>query len=321
MMIPALYLAPMEEVTGYTFRNTISKVFGGVDKYFTPFITPNQNKLLKTKEGRELVPAHNEGLKVVPQLLSGNGRDIVDILPYIRELGYDEVNLNFGCPSGTVVKKYKGSGILRDTERLEELLDAVFAYEAHGTISVKTRLAYDNPEEFEGILAIYNKYPISELIIHARVGTDMYKGNVRMEDFLYAYDNTKLRLCYNGDISNIRDYKNITEKCPNVNIMIGRGAVRDPGIFRNIRNGGVTTAEELFRFHTELGDSYCRDFGTNNALFKMKEVWNYMSDNFRNIDKELKIIRKTKSYEEYNCAAERIFKYGEWCCYGDEEEL
>ena len=154
-----LYLAPMEEITGYVYRNTLNKCFGGVDKYFTPFVTPNQNKILKTREGRELIPEHNEGLNVVPQILTNNAEHFLEMYDEtLSSLGYKEINFNFGCPSNTVVKKNKGSGIFRDLYLLDDFLKETFdgLKDADVKVSVKTRIGIFDDEDFPDILNIYN---------------------------------------------------------------------------------------------------------------------------------------------------------------------
>lgn len=233
-----LYLAPMEEITGYVFRNTIDKTYGGVDKYFTPFVTPNQNKILKTREGRELIPEHNKGLNVVPQILTNNAEHFLEMYDEtFSSLHYKELNFNFGCPSNTVVKKNKGSGIFRDLYLLDNFLREVFAgmKDKDIKISVKTRIGVIDDQDFPEILEIYNKYPICELIIHPRVQKEFYLGNPHMDVFDYAYHNANMPVCYNGDVKTVKDYVDIVNKYPNLNgVMIGRGAIANPSIFRNI---------------------------------------------------------------------------------------
>lgn len=306
-----LYLAPMEEITGYVYRNTLNKFFPYVDKYFTPFITPNQNKLLKTREGREIIPEHNKGLYVVPQVLTNNAEYFNDLARTLEDLGYNEINLNFGCPSNTVVKKYKGSGILRDTDMLERFLDGVFEGEGKNIkISVKTRVGYTTDEYFDDIVNIYNKYPIYELIIHPRIQKDFYNGKPRMETFDLACDKSVIPLCYNGDIWNKEDYdrivSNYSHKGNVSSVMIGRGAIGNPGIFKEIKTGERPGNGRLFEFLEELYEYYCQEFGPKDGLYKMKEVWSFFMKNFDGIEKEIKIIRKTSLPSEYKTVVRQI---------------
>lgn len=304
-----LSLAPMEEITGYVFRNVLNRHFAGVDKYYTPFITPNQNKIMKTRDGREINPEHNSGLNVVPQVLTNNSEHFNELALTLEELGYEEINLNFGCPSGTVLKKYKGSGIFRDTDILERFLEGVFSEKRKAKISVKSRIGYDDPEEFEDILKIYNRYPISQLTIHPRVAKDMYKGEPRLSYFEKALEQSNIPIIYNGNIFDKEDYTKANDKygASVAGIMIGRGAVKDPGIFRNIHSGKTTSVSELKAFTEDLYESYASEFSETDGLFKMKEVWFYMKDNFEDIEKPLKKIRKAKTRAEYMEGVREIF--------------
>ena len=163
------YAAPMEGLTDRVWRQAHQKWFGpagNADRYYAPFISPPENRVLIKKKMAELAPAANPGAPVIPQLLAKDGELAAWMIGELRGLGYTEVNLNLGCPSGTVTAKGKGSGMLRDPVKLDAFLAAVFA-NAEGPISVKTRLGVEKPEEFAAILDIYNRYPICELTIHA----------------------------------------------------------------------------------------------------------------------------------------------------------
>lgn len=318
-----LYLAPMEEITGYVFRNTIDKIYGGVDKYFTPFVTPNQNKILKTREGRELIPEHNEGLNVVPQILTNNAEHFLEMYEEtLSGLGYKEINFNFGCPSNTVVKKNKGSGIFRDLYLLDDFLRETFdgLKDADVKVSVKTRIGIFDDDDFPDILNIYNKYPISELIIHPRVQKEFYSGKPHMETFDYAYHNAKMPVCYNGDIKTVQDYIDITNKYPDLSgVMIGRGAVANPEVFSNIKhylsdNTKLDTSnyddidkKKLREFCDSLLSTYEAEYSVIDGISKMKEVWSYLYTVFPGCDKSIKNLRKAKSKAEYLGAVNEIF--------------
>ena len=102
------YLAPMEGITGYIYRNAYEKFFHNIDKYFTPFIVPNQSRSLKTKELRDILPENNQGMNIVPQILTNDSEGFIVTAKKLKQLGYNEVNLNLGCPAGTVVSKNRG---------------------------------------------------------------------------------------------------------------------------------------------------------------------------------------------------------------------
>ena len=194
-----IYLAPLEGITGYTYRRALYNCFGGFDKYFIPFILPNQKGHLSTREKKDIMPENNEGMYAVPQILTKNAEDFIQTAETLQEYGYNEVNLNLGCPSKTVVTKGRGAGFLDRPDELDKFLDEIFR-KCDMKISIKTRLGMDDPEEFEDLLTIYNKYPLEELIVHARVQKDYYKNTPHLETFGEAVERAKSPVCYNGDI-------------------------------------------------------------------------------------------------------------------------
>ena len=197
------YLAPMEGLTGYVYRNAYHKYFPAADRYFTPFIT---NKKMSSRERNDILPEHNEGMTVIPQILTNQAEDFLSLTKELREYGYDTVNLNLGCPSGTVVAKRRGSGLLAWPNTLDAFLDEIFS-SCDCRISIKTRLGTTDTDEWEDLLTVYDKYPLEELIIHPRVQKDFYNNTPDMEAFLYAVENSRHTLCYNGDICSVEDYR------------------------------------------------------------------------------------------------------------------
>ncbi len=275
-----LYLAPMEELTGYVFRNTISRHFGYIDKYFTPFISPD-NRIMKTRAKREIIPSNNEGLDVVPQLLANDPALFLEGAALFENLGYKEVNINFGCPSNTVTAKRKGSGILRDPDLMDSFLDGIFnANKTSLKISVKTRVGYGDASDLENVIKVLSRYPFSEIIIHPRLKKDMYEGAPRMDLFYDACRHLDRDIVYNGDITSLTSYNALTadlSEYDNISgVMIGRGAITYPGIFRQVRTGKAMTINELYDFLHDLSDTYEKECGSGNALAKMKEVMTYV---------------------------------------------
>lgn len=303
------YFAPLEGISGYIYRNAYEKFFpNNIDKYFTPFIVPNQSKSLKTKEFRDVLPENNNGLNIIPQILTNNSEGFIATCKKLKQLGYDEVNLNLGCPSGTVVSKFRGSGFLAKREELDNFLDEIFKIQDM-KISIKTRLGVDSADEFYEIMKIYDKYPMEELIIHPRTRKDFYGNKPNMEMFKDALKSSKNTICYNGDIFSVKDYEKFIEECPSVDrIMIGRGSLANPGLINEIKGKGVVDKNILKEFHDEVCMGYKEILsGDINVLFRMKELWSYMIGMFEDSEKVAKKIKKERMLSEYNVIISRLF--------------
>ncbi|MBE5965778.1 MAG: tRNA-dihydrouridine synthase family protein [Lachnospiraceae bacterium] len=303
------YLAPMEGLTGYIFRNAYHTYFGNVDKYFSPFIAANQSDRLKTREIIDVLPENNQGLRLVPQLLTNHAKDFIHTSQKIRQMGYDEINLNLGCPSGTVVAKNKGAGFLAKREALDAFLEEVFTASVT-KISIKTRIGIADPEEFYELLGIFNRYPIEELIIHPRVQKDFYKNQPNWAMFKESMSLSKNPVCYNGDIFTAEDYKKLRDAFPALEmVMLGRGLIVNPGLLGEIRQSARINKTLLRDFHDTIYEGYQKIlFGDRNVLFKMKEIWFYLILLFTDHVKYAKKIKKSERLRDYEEAVTSLFK-------------
>ena len=303
------YFAPMESITGYIYRRIYEKHFGGIHKYFSPFITTNQHYAMQNRERRDVLPENNEGLYLVPQILTNHADQFIDMAQKMQNLGYKEVNLNLGCPSRTVVTKGKGSGFLANPDALDRFFEEVFEANLEVGISVKTRIGMENPKEFEKILEVYKKYPFLELIIHPRLQVDFYKNHPNMEAFEQAVDVIQAPICYNGDIYTKKDIEKFQEKYPTVNyLMLGRGLLRTPSLLKEV-SGEERDYGKWYDFLTELCDTYEKEFsGQKNVLYKMKEHWYYLFQSLPEDEKAVKAMKKTKDLEDYRILVKSILK-------------
>ena len=299
------YLAPMEGITDSIYRRLHHKYFPGPDRYFMPFISPTIHRQLTHKEDRELPAADSVDFSAVPQILTKVPEDFLWASQICADRGYDEVNLNVGCPSGTVVSKGKGAGMLRDAAELDRFLEAVFR-DCSLPISVKTRLGLEHPEDFAGILEVLNRYPIRELTVHPRVRKDFYKEPVREEWFRYAAEHSRNPLCYNGNLFSRAECDAVAERYPGVEaVMVGRALIGDPGMF----TPGGTTPEALKAFHDELMEEYIIAFGSaRNAMFRLKENWHFLYLRFDGSEKLWKRLRKTTDIAEFRAITTEIFE-------------
>lgn len=303
------YFAPMEGITGYIYRNSYNKFFDNIDKYFTPFIVPNQSRSLKTKELRDILPENNEGVNIIPQILTNDSEGFIFTAQKLKRLGYDEINLNLGCPSGTVVAKNRGAGFLAKRDELDKFLEEIFKIDDM-KISIKTRLGKESPEEFYELIKIYNKYPMEELIIHPRTRSDFYGNKPNLDVFKDALNLSTNTICYNGDIFTKEDNDKLIETFPKIDkIMIGRGILANPGLMGEIKDGTFVDKKILKDFHDEIFNNYRELFNEDkNAIFRMKELWGYMIHIFSDNKKYAKKIKKAQKLDAYNDAVSSLFE-------------
>lgn len=306
------YLAPMEGITIHKYRNLCNEMFPYIDKFFSPFLVTKTKTILNAKELRDILPENNQGLSLVPQVLTNNAEDFIIMIRELEKLGYKEVNLNLGCPSGTVVSKFRGSGFLAKPEELDIFLAKVFDTFARTDmkLSIKTRIGKEVPEEFYHLMEIYNKYEMSELIIHPRTQKDYYKNKPNLEVFADALKSSKNPVCYNGNIFNVKDYETFTGKFPEVTtIMLGRGIICNPALAAEILGKTTMNKEILKEFHNRIYGEYKQMYsGEKNILFRMKELWCYMMFLFQDMDKHKKKLMKSKNLQEYEAAVNALFR-------------
>ena len=302
-----LYFAPMEGITDHVFRGIHHRYFPGADKYYTPFFSPTSDGRFPPRDRRDFDRDVNGGLPVVPQLLTRHPEDFFWAARALADLGFGEVNLNLGCPSGTVTAKGKGSGLLDRLEELERLLESVFAAPP-AAISVKTRLGRKDPEEFPRLLELFDRYPICELTVHCRVGEDFYKKPARPDAFALPLRESRAPVCYNGDLFTTEEVRALLDRYPQVPaLMLGRGAVADPALFRRLAGGEGASREELAEYTAALFEGYCSAFGNRRAaLGRMKEIWFYLSCLFEGSEGYMKRVRKTTDPGEYENAVHRL---------------
>lgn len=296
------YMAPLESVTTWIYRQAHAKIYGRLDKYFIPFLEPHEKRDFKTRELQEILPEHNENIYAVPQILTNRSEGFIKLAKALKDWGYEEVNLNLGCPSKTVVTKGKGSGFLAKPEELERFLTEIFdALSGEIKISVKTRIGKEDPEEFPALLELFNKYPMEELIIHPRVQKDGYGNVPRLELYELAEKQSVNPLCYNGDLYTREQIRNFAERFPGTErLMFGRGFLRNPGLLYNEGKDSKDIFEKFWAFHDLVYEGYQeRNMGDRNVLFKMKELWSYQVYQFSEPERLFKTFKKVQDCNEY----------------------
>ena len=312
-----IYFAPLEGITTYPYRNLHHKYFGGVEKYFTPFLAPGPEQGMSVKEMRDVLPENNAGVPVVPQILTNRAGDFLLASKKLSEMGYREINLNLGCPSGTVTAKKKGSGFLLYPDDLDRFFDEVFSDAAvrngEFLVSIKTRIGKNEVEEWPELMQVYNRYPIHELTVHPRIQKEFYKGTPHLDVFTDILKESRNPVVYNGDLFTVEKVKEFREKFSTVGtVMIGRGLIRNPALAEMILQEETELEADILprirEFHDALFEHYRETMsGDRNLLFRMKDLWSYMLAEVPDSEKLAKKIRKSQHVPEYLAAVEEVF--------------
>ncbi len=301
----------MEGITYPEYRRVHARMFPGAARYYTPFIAPDPSGCFRGAPLRGVLPENNAGVILVPQLLVNAAGPFLIAAQVLSDLGYTEVDLNVGCPSGTVTSKHKGAGMLRDPDALDHCLEEIFS-RCPLAVSVKTRLGFDSTEEFSAVLAVYRKYPLSRLTVHARDRAGMYRSRPDLEAFASALKDSPFPVIYNGDLFTPGDIQAISLRFPCLyGAMLGRGAVCDPALFRRAQGGPVLRKEELNTFLETLTEEYLASgLAPAYTAARMKELWYYMRCLFPDAKRAVKAVFRARSLPDYRAAVDALFASG-----------
>ncbi len=298
----SIYFAPMEGITTPAYRKVHKKYYGGIDKYFSPFIVVTSTHHLKKRETREYLPFEEN---LVPQILTQRGEDFAWAAKMLGDLGYKEVNLNLGCPEATVVTKKKGSGLLIDKDGLRRFFDETFSESGLPDISIKTRCGFLSHNEAQELAKVYADYPFKEIIVHPRVREEFYQGTPNLSSFETIRKNAKCPVIYNGDIFDISSLNTFLDSDKNDGVMLGRGLLRNPAMAE--KKPFDPKDKRLSDFLYELYDEYMLIMsGERDVLFKLKELWTYLITNYPDKQSEYKHLMKSTTGSEYKAAVKSI---------------
>ena len=308
-----LYSSPLQGYTDFRFRNAFQKYFGGIDQYYAPYIRLNGKQEIKAANERDILPANNHSLKLIPQLMTKDASEFIFIAKYVQELGYNELNWNLGCPYPMVAKRGMGSGMLTSPEKIDEILSRVNA-ESDIRISIKMRLGYESSDEIFKVLPVLEKYSLDHIAIHPRIGKQLYKGEVDLDAFEKCIGQSKHLILYNGDITSVQRFRKMQDRFPQIeHWMIGRGLIADPFLPAMIKADNDIYPENRFeifsKFHDTLFSSYIEALsGPKHILLKMYHFWEYFIHLFPNPPKSLKRIKKVQNIEAYSELVKQIIQ-------------
>ncbi len=310
--MPKIYLAPMQGFTDYIYRNAYSHYFQGIDKYFSSYLVVEKDGSIRSSKIKEIMPDNNN-VSVIPQILPANGKELTLLTNAIANYSYSEININMACPYPMVTRRGRGAGLLAYPDRIDEILDTAFSKpDLH--FSIKIRAGLTSFDEINHLTDLLNKYPLTEIILHPRIATQLYKGEPDTEVFLSVKDKVNHSLVYNGNIFSTEDYERINTRINGQSLyMLGRGILANPFLPEEIKNSGEVTPsknrnEILKQFHAELFSGYLSIApNKKQLLIKMTQMWKYLSNSFNEPAKVYKKIKKATSIDRYQAAIEEIF--------------
>ena len=318
-----LSLAPFQGITDVVYRNVFKKHFAGIDRFYTPFFTGIQKDNSKSLRGEEISPDFNDTKIVVPQILSNTAEEIVRFANQCKSMGYEEFNLNMGCPFPRVANKTRGCGLMADPDRTIKMLNEVFEHIEGIKFSIKCRLGYYNDDEIYAFIDTFNTLNFSEIIVHPRIGKQMYTGEASLEKFTKLIPLINKPLIYNGDIFDVDKYHNVFMHCTDAihrvstdhqtmcpKIMLGRGLLTNPFLAEQIKNID-NQSDKNKRLHNFVVDLYVERLrhagGSPKIIGSMKELWKYMMNIFDDPQNVWRKVKKVNHLDEYEEAVERIF--------------
>jgi len=308
-----LLSSPLQGFTDFRFRNAFQKFFGGIDTFYAPYIRLNGKFVIKPAYQRDLQLKNNETLTVIPQIMTCSADEFLFVVKYVQELGYKELNWNLGCPYPMVTNRGMGSGLIKDPEKIDHILDRVHS-ETDIVVSMKMRMGYETSTEILDVFPVLEKYPIKNVAIHARIGKQLYKGGVDLSSFQKCLDTSKQKIYYNGDITSVQGFREMSQRFPQIDHwMIGRGLIADPFLPSMIKDNATEYPENRMEIFGKFHDTLFNEFenalsGPKHILMKMHSYWEYFGSSFEEHQKLIKKIKKAKSIHAYEEAV-RLLMY------------
>lgn len=301
-----IYFAPLQESTDFVYRRAHAIHFGGIDKYFSPYITVQKEGEIKKSHLRDTMPANCSGYTLVPQIMAGNSPDFLFLSKHLSSLGYNEINWNLGCPYPMVTRRGLGSGLLPQPQTIREILENALP-QLNCKISVKLRAGLDSQEDIVKVIPVLNDFPISEVIFHPRTASQLYSGSPDWDLFAEVSALCGSPLVYNGDLTSVESFRQASERFGSVNRwMIGRGLLKNPFLASEIKGaaqGREQRIAALESFHEDILQSYSALLsGQSHLLTRMTKFWEFFSELFPNPHKAYKRVKKSINLSKYEVA-------------------
>ncbi|HEY3762312.1 MAG TPA: tRNA-dihydrouridine synthase family protein [Verrucomicrobiae bacterium] len=312
---PILALAPMQDVTDLPFWRLMT-AYGGADVYYTEYFRVHAVSNLEKYILRSITE-NPTGRPVVAQMI---GNDIPSLVRSARELQeYDiaAVDLNLGCPAPVVYRKCAGGGLLREPKRIDAILGAL-RDAVKIKFTVKTRLGFDSPAVFDELLPIFAKHSLDLLTVHGRIVKERYESEVHYEYIARAVAEMPCPVIANGNIYSAHSAEDVLKITNARGLMIGRGAIRNPWLFDQIRQQRrgeamfIPSGREILDYVTALYDAVCSPDVTESAqVQKMKKYMNFIGVGVEPSGQFLHQIRRVETKPEFFRVCEEFLGHDE----------
>jgi len=308
-----IYQAPLQGFTDFAFRKTLSEMYGGVTKYFIPYLSYGKGREIKKSQLKEILPENNTGMPAIPQVLFSDSKELFELVKILTDNGYQEINLNLGCPYPMATNRGRGAAWLDQPQALDEILGQLYERETQAKFSVKLRAGMNNTDQIASVFEVLNKYPLQEVIYHTRTASQMYEGKADPELFAQALTIVKHPMVYNGDIFSVEDLNGLKKLLPEQHLwMTGRGLLIDPSLASRLTGTEMEESQlkkKRKEFHDQIFEQYSERLqGSGHLLAKMNQFWIYFSQSFENPHKAMKMVKKAGSLIKYNAAVAEIFR-------------
>ena len=297
-----IFLAPMQGYTDFIFRNVYSRYYTGVDIAVSPFISLIDGKTNVPRVAKDVLPANNRAMPVIPQILGNNPEQFIAMAKKLAEWGYNSLNWNMGCPVKNTTRKKRGSGLLPHPGLVREILEEIIP-NIPQRLSVKVRLGLIDTDEIYQLIPVLNDFPLEYVVIHPRVGIQMYEGKVYHDVLTDCLPLLKQEVVYNGDIYTLADYRAVEKKYPSIQKwMIGRGVLYNPLLPAIIKGKQLPSNDE----NVEIFLSFLLDLYSELQIYKneeqlmpkVKDFWKLFSKRFVRADHVFSQISHTMSIDE-----------------------
>lgn len=306
----SLRFSPLQSYTDAVYRQAHARFFGGVDCYYSPFARVEHGEI-RRKDLRDIAPEANTGLHLIPQLIAPDAPTAARLLTLFAETGWQEANLNLGCPFPLLARRHNGAGILPHPDEVERLLVPLCEQFPQLRLSVKLRLGWDDASECLALLPLFNRLPLADITLHPRLGRQQYKGTVDLDGFRAFYDRCEKPLFYNGDLLTPSDISRLREAFPRLSgVLLGRGLLARPSLALEYIRGRALEQEEMRNalrgMHDELFRRYSEQLqgGDHQVLAKMKTLWDYLCPDADR--KARKTVLKATRLADYLAAVNRL---------------